>query len=133
LIKNLAASVHRRLLNEARESNRAFNEVLQYDIWLLSSRFGFDGRSLALAIERTFAQRGGVVPADPLAFSPAFGGDPTKTTQWNAFVRKSRLAGDAPSLSEAVAGIARFLGPIVQALSHGRSPEGTWPAGGPWQ
>jgi hypothetical protein len=29
-VKNMAASVHQRLLNKARESSRPFNEVLQY-------------------------------------------------------------------------------------------------------
>ena len=29
-IKNLASSVHQKLLNKARETNRPFNEVLQY-------------------------------------------------------------------------------------------------------
>ena len=29
-IKNLAASVHQRLLNKAKESSRPFNELLQY-------------------------------------------------------------------------------------------------------
>jgi hypothetical protein len=82
-----------------------------YDIWLLSRQFDFDGAVLASAIEKTFANRGTTVVAQPTAFSPAFATDPTKVTQWQAFVRKSRLT-DAPGdLSFVVDTIAAYLAP----------------------
>lgn len=43
-----------------------------YDLWLLSRRFDFDGKTLAEAVRATFAKRGTIVTAAPTAFTPAF-------------------------------------------------------------
>jgi hypothetical protein len=57
-IKNIAASVHQRLLNKAKESSCPFNELLQhyakdfYEIWILSRTFDFKGEVLAEAVEK---------------------------------------------------------------------------------
>lgn len=103
-----------------------------YDIWLLSRQFDFDGTKVASAIEKTFAHRGTTVTPQPTAFSLAFATDPTKTVQWQAFVRKSRL-NDAPAeLAVAVDAVALFLAPPATAVSDGQSFEQLWPAPGPW-
>ena len=103
-----------------------------YDIWLLSRQFDFDGEKLAFAIEKTFAHRGTTVSVHPTAFSPAFATDPTKTVQWQAFVRKSRLS-DAPAELEAVVdAVAMFLAPPAAAASRGHLFGQLWRAPGPW-
>jgi predicted nucleotidyltransferase component of viral defense system len=103
-----------------------------YDIWLLSRQFDFDGTRLASAIEKTFAHRGTTVTPQPTAFSPAFSTDPTKTAQWQAFVRKSRL-NDAPAeLAEVVDAVAMFLAPPAAAVSGGQPFGQIWRAPGPW-
>lgn len=103
-----------------------------YDIWLLSRQFDFEGAKLATAIDKTFANRGTAVEDHPAAFSPAFASDPTKATQWQAFVRKSRLA-DAPSeLVSVVDSIAAFLSPPAAAVRGVKPFEQIWRAPGPW-
>jgi hypothetical protein len=62
-----------------------------WDIWLLSRRFNFDGKTLAEAIVKTFSTRHTVIPADPFVFTPAFMRDTGKAAQWKAFLRKNRL------------------------------------------
>jgi hypothetical protein len=51
-----------------------------YDIWLMSRQLGFDGPSLATALEKTFAHCGTLMTAEPKAVSQAFTTDPSKVT-----------------------------------------------------
>jgi hypothetical protein len=63
-----------------------------YDIWLLSQQFDFDGVNLVRAIEATFRRRRAKVPNElPIGFSIEFVSDAGKLSQWDAFVRRSRL------------------------------------------
>ncbi len=104
-----------------------------YDIWLLSRLFDFDGATLAPAIEKTFAHRGTTVDTQPTAFTDVFSEDPTKVTQWKAFVRKSLLT-EAPSdLATVVDAIAAFLAQPAAAVAEGRPFEAAWNAPGPWR
>jgi predicted nucleotidyltransferase component of viral defense system len=103
-----------------------------YDVWLLSRQFDFDGRVLATAVQKTFANRDTDVPSSSVALSGAFGEQADKATMWRAYVRRSRL-GDAPeSFAGVVAAVAAFLGPVAAALSGGRDFNKEWEAGGPW-
>jgi hypothetical protein len=57
--------------------------------------------TLAAAIRETFARRQIPLPTEtPIALTRAFAEDAAKTTQWRAFVDRSRLANAAPRLSE---------------------------------
>lgn len=103
-----------------------------YDIWLLSRQFDFDGVKLAAAIEKTFAHRGTKVTSEPVAFSPEFASDPTKTVQWQAFVRKSRLSDASTELAAVVDDVAKFLAPPAAAASSGQPFEQIWRSPGPW-
>jgi predicted nucleotidyltransferase component of viral defense system len=104
-----------------------------YDIWLLSRQFDFAGAVLASAIQKTFAHRGTNVDTQPTAFTDVFADDPTKATQWHAFVRKSLLT-EAPSdLATVVDAIAAFLAQPAAAVAEGRPFEATWNAPGPWR
>ena len=103
-----------------------------YDIWVLSRQFEFDGPTLVEAIEKTFSHRGTTITPEPTAFSLAFASEPSKVTQWQAFLRKSKLQ-DAPSdLSLVVQAIAAFLGPPAAALNERRHFPHIWNAPGPW-
>ena len=62
-----------------------------FDLWLLSRQFDFDGPVLATAIAKTFEHRGTELTLQPTALTADFATDAGKMTQWNAFVRKSRL------------------------------------------
>lgn len=103
-----------------------------YDIWLLSRQFDFDGPTLTSAIEKTFSHRGTMITADPTAFSAEFLSEPSKTVQWQGFLRKSKLD-DAPrDLAIVVTSIAEFLGPPVSMILAQRPFHVTWRSPGPW-
>ena len=88
---------------------------------------------LAQAVTATFANRGTVLKAEPVALTTEFSESEMANTQWRAFVRKGRLANAPASLAEAVSGIARFLLPVAQAHLAGGNFEMKWTAGGPWR
>ena len=100
-----------------------------FDVWVLSRQFDFDGATLAEAIQVAFARRGTPLDGEPEALTAAFAQDETKVVQWRAFRRRVEAPED---LTEVVAHLAGFLGPIVEALSAGRPFRGTWHAPGPW-
>lgn len=104
-----------------------------FDIWLLSRQFDFDGPILTQAVANTFSTRGTVMPAIPVALTSAFGNEPAKQTQWQGFVRKSRLLTAPASFAEVVEAISGFLGPIAEAIANGEIFHGTWKAPGPWR
>ncbi len=103
-----------------------------YNIWVLSRQFDFEGTSLASAIEKTFANRGTAVTAEPTAFSPTFAADPAKANQWQAFQRKSRLNDAQTGLTEVIDTIKTFLASPAEAVSKGVSFDQIWRAPGPW-
>jgi hypothetical protein len=104
-----------------------------YDIWLLARRFDFNGPTLATAVKRTFAHRKTAIVSLPVALTAAFAADPSKQTQWRAFLRKSRLE-DAPAeLQEVVDALGAFLLPVAEAAHGGRAFNRAWRAPGPWE
>jgi hypothetical protein len=104
-----------------------------YDIWLLSRRFDFDGATLASAIEKTFANRGTAVEPQPTAFLPAFVSEPTKATQWQAFLAKVQATDASSDFASVINTIAAFLAPLAAAVSTGRPFGQKWIAPGPWE
>ena len=101
-IKDVAASVRQRLLDNAR------------------------------AFEKTFANRGTTISGEPVALSQTFASDPTKQAQWNGFLRKSRLDLAVPELDRAVEAIADFLKPVAEAVRKRMGFNVCWQAPGPW-
>jgi hypothetical protein len=104
-----------------------------FDIWLLSRQFNFEGRLLATAIAKTFATRKTVVPAEPMVLTNAFAADTSKQTQWQGFMRRSRLQHAPDNLADVVTTLAVFLGPIAKALASDQVFEHIWHAPGPWR
>lgn len=103
-----------------------------YDLWLLSRRFDFDGATLANAVRRTFANRNTAVVARPTALTPTFGGDAGKQTQWQAFVKKTKLGGVPAMLQEVVDALVLFLNPMAATVEGGLPFSQRWLAPGPW-
>jgi len=103
-----------------------------FDVWTLSRQFDFDGGVLAAAVRETFARRDLEVAARPVALTKEFAEDTAKASQWQGFLRKSRLEGAPSELVAVVEAIAVFLGPVAEALHEGRGFEGRWEAPGPW-
>lgn len=78
-----------------------------FDLLALARENAMDATQLGTAISATFARRGTALPNGlPIGLTEAFADDPTKQTQWLAFLRKSRL--QAPPLAEVVAELAGF-------------------------
>jgi len=103
-----------------------------YDVWLLSRQFEFKGPTLVAAIKKTFSRRGTPITPETTAFTVTFATDPSKVTQWQAFLRKSRLQDAPDDLSAVVQAIAAFLGPPAAALNERHPFPHIWRAPGPW-
>lgn len=105
-----------------------------YDIWLLSQQFDFDGANLVGAIEATFRRRRTVLPNElPIGLSIEFVSDAGKLSQWEAFVRRSRLDSKEINLEAVVKVIADFMMPPSIAAAEGKAFLLRWTPGGPWQ
>jgi hypothetical protein len=104
-----------------------------YDLWILSRQFDFDGAALASAIQKTFANRKTAVLSRPTALTSEFGGDTSKQTQWQAFLRKTKLDGVPTTLQAVIDDLAQFLGPVGMAVESGSAFNQRWIARGPWQ
>jgi len=105
-----------------------------YDIWLLSQQFDFDGANLVRAIEATFRRRRAVLPNElPIGLSIEFVSDAGKLSQWDAFVRRSRLDTKEINLETVVKVIADFMMPPSIAAAEGKAFLLRWTPGGPWQ
>lgn len=90
-----------------------------YDLLALARENAMDETSLAQAIAATFALRDTPLPASlPVGLTDAFAHDSMKQTQWQAFLRKNRLA--APDLGEVIAELAVFSQtPLTRARTFG--------------
>jgi hypothetical protein len=105
-----------------------------FDLWKLSHTLHFDGSILASAMNATFRQRGTPLPTSPPpALTETFSADPTKQTQWKAFLRKGRLESEAGMLTEIVEEIADFLLPPAYKAANDALFGKSWPPGGPWR
>ncbi len=103
-----------------------------YDVWSLATHFPFEGAILARAISETFRSRGVVVPAHPTAFSDSFAAAVEKQVQWEALRRRLRREDTPDALQEVVDVIARFLGPVTEALVTGQPFHQRWEPARGW-
>lgn len=103
-----------------------------YDLWVLHRRFDFDGITLATAIRRTFAHRKTAVVAQPTALTPTFGSDAAKQTQWQGFLKKTKLVDVPTALQDVIDALALFLSPVAAAVEGEMSFDQRWAAPGPW-
>lgn len=107
-----------------------------YDLWVMASRFDFEGATLSEAINNTFLRRETPLPQHtPLGLSAEFHKDPAKIRQWDAFLRKGMLISTAisPPLEQVCQLLEKFLMPPTIALSQGRTVTEHWRAGGGWE
>jgi predicted nucleotidyltransferase component of viral defense system len=104
-----------------------------YDLLVLARQLDFDGETLHSAILRTFANRSTRIQAVPIALTAAFASDITKQTQWEGFLRKTKLDSAPLSLQNVIDELSPFLQPVAAAIQDSRSFAGRWLAPGPWQ
>lgn len=104
-----------------------------FDLWLLASRFDFTGAELAQAIEKTFANRGTQLDAEPVALTPAFTASANTQKQWAAFVKRSQLETAPQTLDEVRELLRSFLLPVATTVLAAQVFSARWSAPGPWQ
>lgn len=88
-----------------------------YDLWVLANTQTFQGSILLTAITRTFHSRASVELTNeiPIALTPDFYDDPIKISQWNSFLKRTKLDTNL-SLSVTIAKLHQFLIPLFEAL-----------------
>ncbi len=104
-----------------------------YDLLVLSRQFDFDGATLSNAIVRTFTNRNTNVQAVPIALTVAFASDIVKQTQWEGFLRKTKLDSAPTSLQSVIDELTPFLRPVATAIQDQLPFAERWVAPGPWQ
>jgi hypothetical protein len=112
---------------------RTSSPTKDIDLLVLSRQFDFDGATLSNAIVRTFTNRSTDVQAVPIALTVAFSSDVTKQTQWEGFLRKTKLDSAPTSLQSVIDELTPFLRPIATAIWDQLPFAGRWVAPGPWQ
>lgn len=104
-----------------------------FDIWLLASQFSFTGPELAQAIQKTFANRGTQLDANPIALTPGFTAAEGTQKQWTAFLKRSQLDNAPKALDDARERLRSFVLPPTTALLAAQDFSASWSAPGPWQ
>jgi hypothetical protein len=104
-----------------------------HDIWVLSRKFGFQGKVLAGAIKATFKRRETEIPTEPpLALTKEFYQDPGKQAQWTAFLRRTRIEVAEP-FSDIIEAINTFLMPPAKVIAQGQEFDLVWEIAGSWR
>ena len=105
-----------------------------HDLCVLAKEFEYSGGVLCRAIRATFARRKTELPQQlPMALTPEFSDDRTKSTQWNAFLRKNGLTAPVASLGNVTDLLKRFLLPPTESLRRGEEWEMVWRFPDGWQ
>ena len=84
-----------------------------YDVWHILRTFDLNRDEVRTAIVRTFEHRGTALAVEPTVLTEAFWADPSKRSQWSAFLRRSDLS--APDLEEVAREVAARLAPMLSA------------------
>nr|WP_315478798.1 nucleotidyl transferase AbiEii/AbiGii toxin family protein [uncultured Rhodoferax sp.] len=96
-----------------------------YDLAVIAQRSTLDGATLAAAITATFARRQTPLPTErPLALTAAFGADPAKQRQWQAFLNKNHIT--AAALPDTVALLDTLLWPATLVAASQSNATATW-------
>lgn len=103
-----------------------------YDIWVLSQKYSFGGRSLQEAITATCRRRKTRISSKAEIFSKEFVNRSDKKIQWSAFLRKGPMGEVPEEFPIIMEGIRDFLLPVAVATENENSFESEWPPGGPW-
>jgi len=82
-----------------------------YDLWYITRTFDLPKHEIRSAIEATFRRRGTRLHATPEALTDAFWKDPSKHTQWRAFLTRNEL--DDEDLETVVREVAAALEAVL--------------------
>lgn len=104
-----------------------------YDLWTLARRFSFDAAPLAEALDATLKRRGRKLPSQMLSgLTEEFADNPTKRTQWKAFLRRTIPGQMDLDLGEIVLVLREFMAPVLESILFGKKPRLHWTPGGGW-
>jgi len=96
-----------------------------YDIWRIAGLMPIEGQLLLQAIKATFARRGTKIGGEaPLIFSEEFSTDINKQTQWNAFLKKNELKGNA--FDQIMIDLLGFIQPVYNAAAENKDWRQSW-------
>lgn len=113
------------------EQNTRFKDF--YDVYVLASRFAFDGLHVAGALAATFERRDTpITDVIPGVLTARFYDDDVRTARWLAYVTRSKLPLAPTGFADVGILIRAFVAPIFTALSQARIPPGTWLRNGGW-
>ena len=88
-----------------------------YDIWMISTKFGYDDNILIEAISATFKRRETVFPKEGIpSLTEYFYGDKAKQNQWESFVRRSNTNPNNLSLEQVCHDIKNELSTIFDKV-----------------
>ncbi|MBC8041778.1 MAG: nucleotidyl transferase AbiEii/AbiGii toxin family protein [Opitutaceae bacterium] len=85
-----------------------------HDVWFMTRRFKLEEATLRQAIEATFAHRQTPLPTWPNTLDDVLANDPTKQTQWAAFIRRNGLTGLPSKFAEVVVSFREYLAPVLR-------------------
>jgi hypothetical protein len=104
-----------------------------YDLRIMAKEFQFDGNTMVKAIKATFNRRNTDIPTEtPVALTEEFFSNQEKNTQWQAFLRRSKLENTSVELSQVINELCKFLLPPTLAISNNIDFNQMWADGGPW-
>jgi hypothetical protein len=98
-----------------------------YDLRMMAREFKFDGNTLTKAITATFARRNTDIPREiPVALPEEFSSSPDKISQWQAFLRLSKLEDRSVEFSQIVNELSQFLMPPAIAAANNDAFDRKW-------
>ena len=98
-----------------------------YDLRMMAREFKFDGNNLTKAIKATFARRSTNIPHEiPVALTEEFSSSPDKVTQWQAFLRRSKLEDRSVEFSQIINDLIQFLMPPAIAAANDEAFDRKW-------
>ncbi len=92
-----------------------------YDVWVITTRLGFDVDIMSKAIPATFKRRGTLFPKDEIpALTSYFYNDEKKNIQWRAFLKKGKVAYSHLSLKQVCGEISDSLGDVLVKVKRNK-------------
>ncbi len=114
------------------EVNSRFKDF--HDVYMLASRFPFDGRSLSRAITATFERRKtSIQDSRPAVLDPDFYADAERATAWKRYMTRDSLERADDDFIVVGKRLRAFLGPPWMALLKGTEFIRAWRPKGPWR
>ena len=114
------------------ERNSRFKDF--FDVYVLSTRFGFAGQTLTASIAATFSRRGSAVVSPlPVALTPGFYADGPRSDQWARYLNRVKLTEAPADFTTVGERVTAFLERPARAAWSEGTLSASWPPGGPWR